>query len=216
MNKQPFFLAFVLAFTVGSYLVVASHRAYAGKEIVPGIAPDSGSSIGDKLNVSGTGDDSGSSTGDTFTPAPGVDLEVVNDSETLTPVINVPTQVQDNLNRVADHILNQPAPANSPLSTIRHILPGGVNALPAANNLEAAIVHSGVSTSTATALVGSLNGLTGESQNVNIHKFNDAVTAYNQILNESNPHVLQSLGNNPEFRTINHLLQQFRGALIQN
>lgn len=233
MKKQPFFLAFALAFTSLTYLVAAPNRADAGKEIVPGTGPDSGSvigdketipgtgsdsgsSTGDKLNVSGTGDDSGSSTGDSFVPAPGVDLEIVNDGDTLIPVIRVPMKVQDNLNRVANHILNQPVAANSPLRTIRHILPGGVNALQPANHLQSSIVNLGVSTSTAVALVSGLTGLTGETQNVDIQKFNDAVTAYNKILNESSPKVLQSLAHNPEFRTINHLLKQFRDGLIQH
>ncbi|MEA5581664.1 hypothetical protein VB620_09965 [Nodularia harveyana UHCC-0300] len=233
MKKQPFFLAFALAFTVVTYFVGASDRAYAGKEIVPGTAPDSGSAIGDKeivpgtgadsgsstgdkLNISGTGDDSGSATGDTFTPAPGVDLEIVKDGDSLIPVIRVPIKVQNNLNRVADDILNRPVDDHSPLRTIRHILPGGVNASQPANHLQSAIVNLGVSTSKATALVSNLNGLTGETQNVNIHKFNDAVTVYNQILNESTPQVLQSLGHNPEFLTINNVLMQLRDALIQH
>jgi hypothetical protein len=216
MKKQPFFYTFVLALTVYSCLVIVSQRAYAGKEVVPGTSPDSGSAIGDKLNVLGTSDDSSSATGDTLIVAPGVDLEIVNNGETLIPEINVPPRVQDNLNRIADHILNQPIPANSPIVTMRNILPGGVNALTAAHHLQSAIIDLGVSPSTAAALVGSLNGLTGESQTVNIHKFNNAVNAYNQILNDSNPHVLQSLGNNPQFLTINSLLQQFRNALNEH
>ncbi|HYW19426.1 MAG TPA: hypothetical protein VE956_08960 [Nodularia sp. (in: cyanobacteria)] len=233
MKKQPFFLAFTLAFTSFNYLVITPDRAYAGKEIVPGTGSDSGSAIGDKetipgtgsdsgsstgdkVNVSGTGDDSASSTGDTFIPAPGVNLQIVNDRDTLIPVISVPTKVQANLNQVADHILNRPVAANSPLRTIRHILPGGVNALRPAHHLKSSIVSLGVSTSTAAALVSNLSGLTGETQNVDIQKFNNAVTVYNQILNESSPQVVQALGHNPEFLTINNLLKQFRDALTQD
>ncbi|EAW43313.1 hypothetical protein N9414_22948 [Nodularia spumigena CCY9414] len=205
-----------------------SGSAIGDKEIVPGtgsdsgsssgdkeIVPGTGSSSGDKVNVSGTGSDSVSSTGDTFRPAPGVNLQIVNNGNTRIPIIRVPAQVQANLNRVANHILNQAAPANSPLSTIKHILPGGVNTLAATHHVQSSIVRVGVSPSTATALVNSLNGLTGETQNVNIYKFNDAVTAYNQILNESSPEVIQGLGHNPEFLTINNLLRQFRVPLNQ-
>jgi hypothetical protein len=70
-------------------------------------------------------------------------------------------------------------------------------------------------------LVSSTKGLTpdlviaqkGETPNVNINQLNNAITAYNNIVMESSPEVLQKLAKDPQFLEVGKLLKQLRTAL---
>ncbi len=210
MKKQTFLLNLAVALACFTYLAAAPHRAYAGKEIVPGSSPDSASLIGDKEIVPGTGIDSASSMGD-IVPASGVNVQVVNDGNFSAGVLRVSPEVQNDLNAVLDHLLSASLAKNTPSDSIEYILQGGDNV----DQVKSSIVSLEVSPSPVTSLVNALSELTGPDQNVDINKFNDALTAYNQIVQESSPVVLQALAKNPSFTAVNHLLSQLRVALNQ-
>jgi hypothetical protein len=210
MKKQTFLLNWAVALACFTYLAAAPHRAYAGKEIVPGTSPDSASLIGDKEIVPGTGIDSASSMGD-IVPASGVNVQVVNDGNFSAGVLRVSPEVQNDLNAVLDHLLSTSLAKNKPSDSIEYILQGGDNV----DQVKSSIVSLEVSASPVTSLVNALSELTGPDQNVDINKFNDALTAYNQIVQESSPVVLQALAKNPSFTAVNHLLSQLRVALNQ-
>jgi len=53
----------------------------------------------------------------------------------------------------------------------------------------------------------------GETPNVNIQKLNDAINAYNNIVMESSPEVLQKLTKDPQFLEVGKLLKQLRATL---
>lgn len=55
-----------------------------------------------------------------------------------------------------------------------------------------------------------------DSPSVDINRLNNAITAYNKIIMESSPVVLQRLASDPQFREINNWLKQLRVALSQN
>ena len=210
MKKQTFLLNLAVALACFTYLAAAPHRAYAGKEIVPGSSPDSASLIGDKEIVPGTGIDSASSMGD-IVPASGVNVQVVNDGNFSAGVLRVSPEVQNDLNAVLDHLLSTSLAKNKPSDSIEYILQGGDNV----DQVKSSIVSLEVSPSPVTSLVNALSELTGPDQNVDINKFNDALTAYNQIVQESSPVVLQALAKNPSFTAVHHLLSQLRVALNQ-
>lgn len=210
MKKQTFLLNLAVALACFTYLAAAPHRAYAGKEIVPGTSPDSASLIGDKEIVPGTGIDSASSIGD-IVPASGVNVQVVNDGNFSAGVLRVSPEVQNDLNAVLDHLLSASLAKNTPFDSIEYILQGGDNI----DQVKSSIVSLEVSPSPVTSLVNALSELTRPDQNVDINKFNDALTAYNQIVQESSPVVLQALAKNPSFTAVNHLLSQLRVALNQ-
>ncbi|MDB9538553.1 hypothetical protein [Anabaenopsis arnoldii] len=210
MKKQTFLLNLAVALACFTYLAAAPHRAYAGKEIVPGSSPDSASLIGDKEIVPGTGIDSTSSMGD-IVPATGVNVQVVNDGNFSAGVLRVSPEVQNDLNAVLDHLLSTSLAKNKPSDSIEYILQGENNV----DQVKSSIVSLEVSPSPVTSLVNALSELTGPDQNVDINKFNDALTAYNQIVQESSPVVLQALAKNPSFTAVNHLLSQLRVALNQ-
>ncbi|MBW4424483.1 MAG: hypothetical protein KME50_08470 [Nostoc desertorum CM1-VF14] len=70
-------------------------------------------------------------------------------------------------------------------------------------------------------LVPSTKGLTadlvtaqkGETPSVDINQLNNAITAYNQIVMESSPEVLQKLAKDPQFLEVGRVLKQLRVAL---
>jgi hypothetical protein len=210
MKKKTFLLNLAVALACFTYLAAAPHRAYAGKEIVPGTSPDSASLIGDKEIVPGTGIDSASSMGD-IVPASGVNVQVVNDGNFSARVLRVSPEVQNDLNAVLDHLLSASLAKNTPFDSIEYILQGGDNV----DQVKSSMVSLEVSPSPVTSLVNALSELTGPDQNVDINKFNDALTAYNQIVQESSPVALQALAKNPSFTAVNHLLSQLRVALNQ-
>ncbi|GAX37408.1 hypothetical protein [Nodularia sp. NIES-3585] len=209
MKKQPFVLSLALALSVFTALVGAPNSAYAGKEVVPGISPDSSFS-GDKEIVPGTSPDSSFAIGDSFAPAPNVDVQIqaVVDNR---PVLSVREERQAKLDQVITNIVAQPAhPA------IKAFLNGQENPLEASETLKNSILSLEVSPEKVDALVNALNGLIGETQNVDINRLNDAVTAYNEILNESSPEVLLALASNPESAAISTVLKELRLALTQS
>jgi hypothetical protein len=211
MKKQTFLLNLAVALACFTYLAAAPNRAYAGKEIVPGSSPDSASLIGDKEIVPGTGIDSASSMGG-IVPARGVNVQVVNNGNASGTVLRITPEVQNNLNTVLDQLLSASLAKNTPSDSIQYILQGEDNI----HQVKSSIVSLEVSPSPVTSLVNALSELTGADRNVDINKLNDALNAYNQIVLESSPVVLQALAKNPSFTAVNHLLSQLRVALNQN
>ena len=48
---------------------------------------------------------------------------------------------------------------------------------------------------------------------MDINQLNNAITAYNQIVMESSPEVLQKLAKDPQFLEVGRVLKQLRAAL---
>ncbi|TVP62307.1 MAG: hypothetical protein EA343_11340 [Nodularia sp. (in: Bacteria)] len=210
MKKQPLVLSLALAFSFFTALVGAPNSAYAGKFVVPGTSPDSATSIGDKTVVPGTSPDSATSIGESFVPAPNVDVQIQAVVDTK-PVLSVREERQAQLDQVIANIVGQPAHPS-----IKAFLNGQENSVAASETLKNAILSLEVSPAKVDALVNALSGLIGETQNVDINRLNDAVNAYNEILNESSPEVLLALASNPESAAISTVLKELRLALTQS
>lgn len=225
MKKQQFSASLALALMIFSSLLSTPAKVNAGQVI-----------------IQGTTEDSGTASGDNFSPnnsqlpievAPGVNVEFSNGS------LNISSEVQSNLNEIVTAIQAQNPEPNSPLGVILTILQGGLNAEQAVNSLQAALNIPGVSQSSVKTLVRSLFGLaTNQSAsksnlpssvknliadstlaqkegllNIDVNRLNLAISAYNQIVMESSPEVLQKLAKNPEFIAIGKLLKELRTAL---
>ncbi|MDP5337142.1 MAG: hypothetical protein NWQ28_01015 [Nodularia sp. (in: cyanobacteria)] len=209
MKKQPFVLSLALALSVFTSLVGAPNSAYAGKEVVPGISPDSSFS-GDKEIVPGTSPDSSFVGGDSFAPAPNVDVQIQAVVDTK-PVLSLKEERQAKLDEVIAKIASQYAHPS-----IQAFLNGQENSVEASEALKNAMLSLEVSPAKAEALVNALSKLIGDTQNVDINHLNDAVTAYNEILNESSPEVLLALAKNAESAAISNVLKELRLALNKN
>ncbi len=207
MKKQPLVLSFALAFSVLTSVLGASNSAYAGKYVVPGTSPES--YTGDKSVVPGTSSDS-SFVGDSFAAADNADVqiaEVVDDKV----ILSLKEERQAKLNEVIAKIAAQ---YDHP--SIQAFLNGQENSVEASKALKNAILSLDVSPAKAEALVNALSKLIGDTKNVDINHLNDAVTAYNDILNESSPEVILQLAKNAESTAISSVLKELRVALNKN
>ncbi|MBC1215014.1 hypothetical protein GNE08_12370 [Trichormus variabilis ARAD] len=229
MKKQQFSLSLVLTLIISGYLAGAPMRVYAGSAGITGGSEDSSSSSGDSFNPA----DSQSSP----ELAPGVNVEISGDGS-----LSISAETQSSLNAAIANILSQTPAANSVAANIIAILQGGANASAAANQLQSSLVSLGVPGSSAQALVSALLGLAGNksasasgftvgtkglitnsviaqkeaSPTLNINNLNAAINAYNKIVMESSPEVLQQLAKDANFREIGNLLKQLRAALSQS
>ncbi len=229
MKKQRFFLAFALAFTFCTYLVGAPMRVNAGTAIIPSGSEDSSSSSGDNFNPGNAQPP--------LEPAPGVNVEFNNNG------IGTSVEIQNNLNETASNILSQIANTNTPDAIIAVVLQDGKNSEEAASQINSCMLSLGASPSSAKSLVSALWGMARAKSDVskekpinlatntkcsatyttivdktepaivNINKLNAAITAYNNIVMESNPEVLRKLGKNPQFLEVGKLLKQLRSVL---
>jgi len=206
MKKQLSFISLALVMSIFSYSMFTPNRAYAGKDVPPGVPIDGpGKEVPPGVPTDGLGNTP------PVAPAPGtnVQVEVVTSAGgTPTVVITAPPAVQAALNTVFATAINQIATT----SPIISVLQGNVEA---SNQLVSSIVILGASPATVTALVTALSGLqTGGI--VNINNLNAAITALTQLLNESSPEALAALANDPNFRAVVNLLRQLRVAVGQS
>ena len=234
MKKQKFSLILTLALILFTYLVGGSTRVNAGTAGITGTSEDSTSSSGDNFNPG--------SSEPSVEPAPGVEVsgngsisvatEVQNNLNAT--VINILSQNSD-ANSPAAIILvillggvNAEAAANQLQVSIVSLgvsspsVASLVKALLAlASNKSASVLGAPVGQLQPVQLVASTKGLMadlviaqkGETPNVDIKKLNDAITAYNKIVMESSPKVIQKLAKDPQFLEVGKLLKQLRAAL---
>ncbi|MEH2246163.1 hypothetical protein [Nostoc sp.] len=234
MNKQPFFLTFALAFTFFTYLVGAPTRVNAGTVNITGASDDSSSSSGDSFNP-GSLDPS-------VELAPGVEVSANGSISVATEVQNSLNQTLINIlsqnpapNSPAAIIIgilqggvNAEGAANQLQTSIVSL---GVSSPSVASLLKALLALVGNKSASVLGvpvgqlqpvqLVAITKGLMadlviaqkGETSNVNVQKLNDAITAYNNIVRESSPEVLQKLAKDPQFLEVGKLLKQLRAVL---
>ncbi len=226
MKKQSFFLTFAIAFTFFTYLVSAPMKVNAGTAGITGGSEDSSSSSGDNFNPGNTQPP--------VEPAPGVNVEFSGNGG-----LSVSTEVQNTLNVIITNIVSQNPEPNSPSAAIIAILQGGLNVEDSMKLLQRSLENLGVSKPSVQKLVNSLVGITGKqsasalgvpvgikslvansaiaqnetSLNVDVNQLNIAINAYNQIVMESSPEVLQKLSKDPQFLEIGKLLKQLRTAM---
>lgn len=229
MKKQSFFLTFAIALTFCTYLVGTPMRVNAGPGITTGGSEDSSSSSGDNFNPGNAQPP--------VEPAPGVNVEFSGNGG-----LSVSTEVQNTLNVIITNIVSQNPEPNSPSAAIIAILQGGLNAEDSMKLLQRSLENLGVSKSSVQKLVSSLVSITGKqsasalgvpvgikslvansaiaqnetSLNVDVNQLNIAINAYNQIVIESSPEVLQKLSKDPQFLEIGKLLKQLRTAMNKN
>ncbi|MEA5626083.1 hypothetical protein [Nostoc sp. UHCC 0251] len=228
MKKQPIFFNFALALTVFTYLMGAPMRVNAGTGNITGGSEDSSSSSGDNFNPGNAQPP--------VEPAPGVNVEFNNNG------IGTSIEIQNNLNETASNILSQIGNTNTPDVIIAVVLQDGQNPEEAASQIHSCMLSLGASPSSSKSLVSALWGMARaktdvnkekpilatntkcsatyttifdktEPAIVNINKLNAAITAYNNIVMESNPEVLRKLGKNPQFLEVGKLLKQLRAVL---
>ncbi|MEH2423349.1 MAG: hypothetical protein V7K48_21295 [Nostoc sp.] len=236
MNKQPFFLTFALTFTLFTYLVGAPTKVNAGTVNITGASEDSTSSSGDNFNsgylqppfepVPGVNVEFSRNGGLRISAEVQNTLNAtVANRFCITSSGNSPCAM---IIAILLHKLNAEAAANQlqvsivSLGVSSSSVTSLVNALLGlAANKSASVLGVPVGQLQPVQLVASTKGLMadlviaqkGETPNVNIEKLNDAITAYNKIVRESSPEVLQKLAKDPQFLEVGKLLKQLRAAL---
>lgn len=236
MKKKPFFLTFAIAFTFFTYLVSAPMRVNAGSAGITSGSEDSSSSSGDNFNpgnaqppvepapgvnveFSGNGGLSVSTEVQN-----GVNVAVAN-ILSQTPAANSPAAI---IIVILTGGSNAEAAANQLQASIGSL---GVSSSSVASLVKALLGLAGKKSASALGipvgilqpvqLVASIKGLTadlviaqkGEAPNVDINQLNNAITAYNNIVIESSPEVLQKLAKDPQFLEVGQVLKQLRAAL---
>ncbi|MEA5598077.1 hypothetical protein [Rivularia sp. UHCC 0363] len=227
MKKQrlPLSLGLVLLF-VSSFIGAMSMKVNAGSAPSPGVTPDSSSAVGGAFSPA-----------QASPAAPGTGATVGANGQ-----VSVPPAVQANVNSAAASIASNPPAAGTPAGTVLLIILGGSGSSGAAAQVLAVLGSLGVSPASAQALIGALSALFGGStsasatpgvlvaslkgiaidtklaQNsgtpsVDINQLNTAISAYNQIIMESDDEALTKLSQNPEFVEIGNVLKELRAAL---
>ncbi|WP_414753749.1 hypothetical protein [Anabaena sp. CCY 9910] len=195
-------------------------------------------------NITGGSEDSSSSSGDSFNPAsyqsspeiaPGVNVEFSRNGD-----LTISREIQERLNATIANTFSQTPPENTTVANFIAILKGDSKAEEAANQLQSSLGNSGASASSIQTLMGALFCLAGNTStsescafssnlvvdsetdqnkdflNVDINRLSAAINAYNKIVRESSPQVLQQLAKDENFREIGNLLKQLRTALSQS
>jgi hypothetical protein len=239
MKKQSFFLTFAIAFTFFTYLVSAPMRVNAGTGGITGGSEDSSSSSGDNFNPENTQapvepapgvnvEFSGNSGLSVSTEVQnGVNAAVAN-ILSQTPAANSPAAI---IIAILTGGSNAEAAANQLQAYIGGL---GVSSSSVASLINALLGLSGNKSASTLGipvgilqpvqLVASSKGLTadlvitqkGAIPNVDINQLNNAITAYNNIVMESSPQVLQKLAKDPQFLEVGKFLKQLRAALSKS
>jgi hypothetical protein len=147
-------------------------------------------------------------------------------STMLVGVSNLPSQAQtpadsspESIKRVVKlkqangeslnfEISGQPQRVNQAAATAAIMLAAGVDASGVKTSI--ALVMAGAEPESVSDLILSLNGLIRENTDVNLTQLNQAITAYNDIVDKADAKVLQEISKNSEFLTIGEVLRQLR------
>ena len=236
MKKQSFFLTFAIAFTFFAYIVGVPMRVNAGTAGATGSSEDSSSSSGDNFNpgnpqppvepapgvnveFNGNGGLSVSTEVQN-----GVNVAVAN-ILSQTPAANSPAAIIIVIllgGPNAEAVANQLQVSLVSLGVSSSSVASLVNALLGlAGQESASALGIPVGILEPVQLVASTKGLTAdlvtaqkrETPNVDINQLNNAITAYNNIVMESSPEVLQKLAKDPQFLEVGQVLKQLRVAL---
>lgn len=232
MKKQPLFFSFALAFTFFTYFVGAPIIVNAGTAGITGSSEDSSSSSGDNFNPGNAQPP--------VEPAPGVNVEfngngglsvsaevqnsvnaIIANVLSQTPATNSPffniivillggSNAEVVANQLQVSIVNLGVSSSSVASLVNALL--GL-----AGNKSAAALGAPVGILQPVQLKGLTADLVtaqkGETPNVDINQLNNAITAYNNVVMESSPEVIQKLAKDPQFLEVGKLLKQLRAAL---
>ncbi|MEH2317802.1 hypothetical protein [Nostoc sp.] len=101
--------------------------------------------------------------------------------------------------------------ANNADIILAFVLAAGVD--PSAANTSIRLGLAGADPLSTTDLILSLNGLVTNPNDVNLTKLNQAINAYNTIVDKANTNSLRALNNTPEFTNIGGLLRNTRAPL---
>jgi hypothetical protein len=231
MKKQNLSLSFCLVFSLFTYLVSEPTKVNAGVAGAQGSAPDSSTSSGDNFNPVNLQP--------TIEFAPNISvfgsdnsLSVSNEVQNSLNNAFSTASASNGISADIKAILTSGAGAEAKASQLQSFI-AGLGVSPSLAEALVKAILSLAETKSANAsgvpvgelkplvLVASAKGLVadsviekkGETANVNINKLNAAITAYNQIVMESSPEVLQKLAKDPEFVELGKLLKQLRVAL---
>ncbi len=231
MKKQKLSLSFCLVFSLFTYLVSQPTKVNAGVGVVQGSAPDSSSSSGNNfnpVNLQPTIEFAPNTSVFGSSDSLGVSNEVQN---ILNNAFNA-ASASNNISAGIKAILTSGAGAEAAASQLQSFITGlGVS--PSLAEALVKAISSLAETKSANAsgvpvgelkplvLVATTKGLVadsvvemkGETLNVNINKLNAAITAYNQIVRESSPEVVQKLAKDSQFVELGKFLKQLRVAL---
>lgn len=240
MKKQPFSTSLVLALIVSTCLVSTPVKVNAGSTGVIGISEDSSAPSGDTfspnnsltppepapgVNVEVGGDGSLSTS-----------IEVQNSLNEA--IANIISQTPEP-NTCNANIISQIPEPNICNANVLAIVREGASASQAISELQSYLTNLGVRKASVRSLVtalmrlfgsqsASISGVSGNpkgllanseiaqkeaSSIVDINQLNAAINAYNKIVMESSPELLQQLAKDPQFREIGKILKQLRAAL---
>ncbi|WP_373525769.1 hypothetical protein [Nostoc sp.] len=236
MKKQSLFLTFALAFTFFTYLVGRPTIVNAGSANITGGSEDSTSSSGENFNPENL-----QSPGE-LVPGVNVELRsngrisvstevqnilnrIIVNRFSQTSSANSPTYViivilrgDSNAEVAANEVQIRFVNLGAPPKRVQSLL---VALLGLTRSKSASILGVPVGQLQPVQLVASTKRLMGdlmiaqkgETPNVDIQNLSDAINAYNNIVMESSPEVLQKLAKDPQFLEVGKLLKQLRAAL---
>lgn len=139
-----------------------------------------------------------------------IQAQTPNTSATKT-VKKVVTLQQPNGNNLNFDIVGSREQVNNTAAVLATVLGAGVN--PSDAKVVIPIVLAGADPVATTDLILSLNGLVKDKTNVDLTKLNQAINAYNTIVDKADANSLKSLNKTVEFTTIGDLLQKLRAPL---
>ncbi|MCC5657826.1 hypothetical protein LC608_12655 [Nostoc sp. XA010] len=235
MKKQGFVLTFALTFTFCTYLVGTPMRVNASNIIIGG-SEDSSSSSGDNFNPVNAQPPVEPAPGVNvkFNGNGRLNIPIEVQNRVNATVANILSQSPATNSPSCNIIVillggsNAEAAANQLQASIASL---GVSSSSVGSLVNALLGLAGNKSATALCapvgilqpvqLFTSTKGLTpdlviaqkGETPNVDINQLNNAITAYNNIVMESSPKVLQKLAKDPQFLEVGKLLKQLRYAL---
>ncbi|MBD2665187.1 hypothetical protein [Richelia sinica] len=129
--------------------------------------------------------------------------------ETIKKVVTLKQANGESLNF---EVSGQPQRVNNAAATAAIMLAAGVNASGVKTAI--ALVMAGADPESVGNLILGLNGLIRENSDVNITQLNQAITAYNDIVDKADSNVLQEISKNSEFLNIGDALKKMREPII--
>ncbi|MHC5765049.1 MAG: hypothetical protein ACYTXI_05355 [Nostoc sp.] len=128
--------------------------------------------------------------------------------ETITKVVTLKKTNGENL---SFKIAGPPDKVNNAAIVLATVLGVGVDASAAKTVIP--IVLAGADPVLTTDLILNLDGLVRDQTGVNVTKLNQAINAYNSIIDKADANSLKALNNTPEFTAIRGLLGNIRKPL---
>lgn len=226
-QRQPLSLGLLVLFTT-SLIGAMSVRVNAGSEPVPGVPSDSSGVTGGIFQPTPPAPPA---------PAPGTGATVgAGGRVSVSPAV----QTRVNIRARAVVTRSRGGGATRASRTVIRIAIRGRSAGRGITRVRASIRAVGVSSVSIGALLNSFASLlsafnlsdasganiqpagidttfaqNSQTPNVDVNKLNDAINAYNQIINESDAETLRKLSQNEEFVAIGNVLRELRAGLTQ-